>query len=192
MFCRNCGTQMNEDTKFCANCGTSVLMESKIEENKVIKDNTIKFQLKPKFIVLYKLLMYIESAFLVVFLFQCVLFQLLFLYPEIIIIALVFIVVYVIFKILFDKLQHKNLEYIFYATKIEYKDGFMNKYEKNLKYEHIREITMSQNLLERFFHIGTIRIVTTATSNPNGIYIHCIEDVQEQYKTIKKIIEENS
>ena len=26
----------------------------------------------------------------------------------------------------------------------------------------------------------------------NGIYIHCVEDVQQQYKTIKQIIDEGT
>ena len=63
---------------------------------------------------------------------------------------------------------------------------------------------MSQGIFERIFKIGTIRIFTNATSGVyngrnhngmrgrNGIYIHCIENVKEQYEKIKQIIDEGS
>ena len=88
--------------------------------------------------------------------------------------------------------------------KVEYKDGFLNKEEKELKYKYVREVTMSQNILERLCCIGTIRIFTNASSGVynggnhgsmrgrNGIYIHCVDDVEEQYKIIKQIIDEGT
>ena len=102
------------------------------------------------------------------------------------------------------KKQYNNLEYNFYATKVEYVDGFLNKEEKELKYKHIREVTMTQSILERLCAIGTIRIFTNASSGDygnnrnnnmngrNGIYIHCVKNVQEQYKKIKEIIDEGT
>ena len=101
-------------------------------------------------------------------------------------------------------MQYKNLSYNFYTTKVEYVDGFLNKEEKELKYKFIREVTMSQSILERMCGIGTIRIFTNASSGNinsrnhnsmrgrNGVYIHCIEDVKQQYQAIKQIIDEGT
>ena len=62
---------------------------------------------------------------------------------------------------------------------------------------------MSQNILERAFSIGKIKIYTNASSGVNtgyynrtrginGIYIHCVDNVQEQYRIIKQIIDEGT
>ena len=113
-------------------------------------------------------------------------------------------VAYVAIKLIFEKLQYDALEYNFYATKVEYKDGFLNKEEKELKYKYIREVTMNKSILERIFNIGTIRIFTNASSGTtynskhnkmygkNGLAIHCIKDVKEQYQKIKNIIDEGT
>jgi len=83
-------------------------------------------------------------------------------------------------------------------------DISLNKEEKELKYKYVREVTMNQNIFERLFNIGTIKIFTNASSGgyptrrhnnmqgKNGIYIHCVENVKEQYETIKGIIDEGT
>ena len=76
--------------------------------------------------------------------------------------------------------------------------------EKELKYKYIREVTMSQNIIERLFGIGKIKVFTNASSgmnngaygnsmrNRNGIQIHCVENVEEQYKKVKELIDNGS
>lgn len=64
---------------------------------------------------------------------------------------------------------------------------------------------MHQNILERFCGIGTINIFTNASSGvygssnehgsmagKNGICIHCVENVQEEYRKIRQIIDEKT
>lgn len=201
MFCGNCGTQMNDDAKFCGNCGTSVVEvegNEKVQTKTIIEDNTIKFQLKPEFKVVYKLVQNIRNAIVLYIIlgFMFGLHEILLEYPEslpvVIPMSIGIAVLYIVGKMIFDKLQHKYIEYNFYTTKLEYKDGFLDREEKELKYKYVREVTMSQSILERLFNIGTIHIYTNATSSNNGIWIHCIENVQEQYKTIKQIIDEGT
>ena len=61
---------------------------------------------------------------------------------------------------------------------------------------------MSQNIFERIFSIGTIKLFTNASSGvgygagkhngmagKNGIQIHCVTNTKEQYKKIKEIID---
>ncbi len=206
MFCKNCGTEMSDTARFCPKCGNDRVGEQ-AQRREIVEDNHIRFQLKPEFEVLYKLLSNIGYALLYMF-FICFLFtnlyKLWFIYPSTLLITIGIMVVYVAGKMILGKMQYNDLEYNFYATKVEYKDGFLNKEEKELKYKYIREVTMSQNILERFCGIGTIRIFTNASSGGyngrnhnsmngrNGIYIHCVDNVQEQYRIIKEIIDEGT
>ena len=101
-------------------------------------------------------------------------------------------------------MQYDNIRYDFYGNRVEYIDGFLNRERKELKYKYVREVTMSQNVLESLCGIGTIKISTNAFSGynstrshnsmrgMNGIFIHCVEDVEEQYKIIKQIIDEGT
>ena len=87
---------------------------------------------------------------------------------------------------------------------MEYVDGFLNKEEKELKYKYVREVTMSRKTLERICGLGTIKIFTNASSGGyngrshnsmkgrNGILIHCLNDVEKQYRIVKRIIDEGT
>lgn len=206
MFCRNCGSEMSDTARFCPKCGNERNPEAG-QSKKIIEDNSLRIQVKPEFNVGYKLLGAIWRALVYMFLICfCAtnLYILWEVYPSTLLITIGIMILYVIIKLSFEKKQYNDLEYNFYATKIEYKDGFLNKEEKELKYKHIREVTMTQNILERIFGLGTIRIFTNASSGGynggynnsmrgrNGIFIHCVEDVQEQYRTIKQIIDEGT
>ncbi len=207
MFCRNCGTEMSDTAKFCSKCGTA--RSGKVDSSKeIVEDNQVKFQLKPKYNIPYKLITTIGGTLFYLLLISLIIVDLPTLwivFPVTILVTMGIIVVYIVGKIVLEKMQYDHLEYNFYATKVEYKDGFLNKEEKELKYKYIREIVMNQNVLERLFNIGTIRIFTNASSgmyrgnnqhnnmkNKNGLYIHCVNHVQEQYKTIKQIIDEGT
>lgn len=207
MFCKNCGTEIDEKARFCPKCGFDRMGEVDQQKRRIVEDNKIKYQIKPKFNILYKLLSNLWKATIFMVFFTFFILddsdKWIFSYSSILLWTVGVILIYIILKMIFEKMQYNSLEYNFYTTKIEYKDGFLNKEEKELKYRYIREITMNQNLLERLCGIGTIRIFTNASSgvyssqsrhngmrNANGIHIHCVENVKEQYRTIKQIIDE--
>lgn len=206
MFCKNCGTEISEEARFCPKCGTEI-SGVKAQKNKEIKeDGTVKFQLKPKFNWGYKIItvgaLTLLWVIIIAFWLSESLVELLILFPTLPQIVIAIVALYIVIKLVFEKLQYDALEYNFYTTKVEYKDGFLNKEEKELKYKYIREVTMSQNILERIFNIGTIRIFTNASSGTtynskhnnmygkNGLGIHCIKNVKEQYQKIKELIDE--
>ena len=212
MFCRNCGQQLGEVAKFCAKCGTAVngSIQSKIEVKiKKVEDNEIKYALKPTFKAMYKLAGNFSTALIMAFIILISWFSeaegLKGIVPisTVAIIAGVIIVFYTLIKTIIDSLQYNDLEYNFYNTKIEYKDGFVNKEEKELKYKYIREVTMTRGVFERMFGLGTVNIFTNASSGGsgtshgnmntrNGIHIHCLSNVEEEYKKIKQIIDEGT
>ena len=207
MFCKNCGAEMGESSRFCPRCGND-RMGGIQQKREIVEDNHIRYQVKPEFNLPYQILTTLWKAIIYVF-FICFIFtnlyKLWFIYPTTLLITMGIVIVYIAIKLIFGKMQYDDLEYNFYATKIEYKDGFINKEEKELKYKFVREVTMNQNILERLCDIGTIRIFTNASSGGygysnkhnnmrgrNGIYIHCVRDVQSQYQLIKQIIDEGT
>lgn len=210
MFCKKCGTEMSEDARFCPKCGFDTQGEN--AEKKVIEDKEVEYQVKPTFKVVYKLLVNFSRAILYAFII-CIgfldaldeesIFNIEGTGSKALLITIIAIIAYTIIKMIFEKIQYNYYEYNFYKTKVEYKDGFLNKEEKELKYKYVREVTMTQNIIERLFKIGTIRIFTNASNGynggtdrnngmGNGIYIHCVTDVKEKYEKIKNIIDKGT
>ena len=206
MFCKKCGTEMKDDARFCPKCGYDTQGKVDILKEEKKEDKEVKLQLKPTFKFLYKFLTTLGSAIVWVIIVS------LWIFPDFDevqdavtftktiwgIIAIVF-VLYIVIKMIIEKIQYSHYEYNFYNTKVEYIDGFLNKEEKELKYKHIREVALRQNIIQRMFNIGTIRVFTNATSgykgnnrNLNGLNIHCIENPQEQYKKVKELIDNES
>lgn len=210
MFCKNCGAEVNEGAAFCPKCGTAVGGEATTKKQ-IVEDGEVKYQVKPKFIFGYKLITSIGRGLLYFLIFA------MYFFAEIedsrnasevigMLTGIFFgiMIVCIIIKLIFENIQYKHYEYNFYNTKLEYIDGFLNKEEKELKYKFIREVTMSQNIIERLFGIGKIKVFTNASSgmgngaygngikNRNGIQIHCVENVVEQYQKVKELIDNGS
>ncbi len=204
MFCKSCGAEIPDEAKFCPKCGAT--KEGKEPKKLILEDNQVIYQIKPTFNVGYKLLSTICKAILWTFIIMLWLgIELWLEIPMLTPITLVIVAIYVGVKFAFDKMQYEDLNYNFYVTKVEYIDGFLNKEQKELKYKYIREVTMSQSIFERMFDLGTIRIFTNASSGTgyygnkhnnmvgrNGINIHCVTNIQEQYQKVKELIDEGT
>ena len=210
MFCRNCGAQMSDNARFCPKCGYERTGATE-QKHKIVEDNTVVAEIRPVYKFAYKFISIAGKAILwtilICFWFTSDEAEIWAEIPGLIMIPIIIVSLYIIIKLILDKKQYSKLVYNFYKTKVEYIDGFLNKEEKELKYKHIREVTMTQNVLERMFNIGTIRVFTNASSGGynygangrhnnlmgrNGIFIHCVENVQENYKRIKEIIDEGT
>lgn len=219
MFCKNCGTEISEQTKFCPKCGNAVMNNKESQISKK-EDNLLRLSFKPKFNLLYKILTIIGTGAIF---FLVVVFPFIGQYGETMseinqtagyevyskgnsagVVMLIVFILYLFISLIVSKMQYDNIRYDFYGNRVEYIDGFLNRERKELKYKYVREVTMSQNVLERLCGIGTIKISTNAFSGSNstrshnsmrgmnGIFIHCVEDVEEQYKIIKQIIDEGT
>ena len=191
MFCEKCGTQLLDKAEFCTNCGTSVNGEVKKTTTEKIKDTEIVLNVKPSFkfgymvfpaalifeiiILFFSLMMWMVSAEagLGVFLVGTL---------------IMFVILGI--KAAINKKQYSSYSYDFYKTKVIYKDSFLNLSEKEVKYKHIREVTMRQTFIQRFFNIGNIVLFTNAeTGFANGIFIMNVENVQDVYKNVKSVID---
>lgn len=203
MFCSDCGAKVEKGTKFCSSCGSSLSNKENSKEVSKVVDNEVKYQLRPKYNFIYKTLSNIPGAIILAFIlivisslvFGLTIYKALFL-------TVLFLLVIIISGTITDVLQYKNLVFNFYLTKVEYVDGFLSKVEKTVKYRNIREVFYSQTIVERILGLGTIKIITNATvgyyeenanhvsGGGNGIYIHCVPNVKEQYEKIKQIIDD--
>ena len=203
MFCRNCGVENNGEARFCKGCGKP-LNESVPAEEKTPQgmDTTVRYNIKPTYNWGYKIVTVgLGSLFFALF----ILFYLFEEYTMFVLIGYLPIVIlaFALFiggRLLFGKLQYNKLNYNFYSDRVEYIDGFLNVSEKELKYKNVRETTMTQNIIERLFGIGTIKIFSNASSgmskwgannqrNLNGITMHCVTNVREQYAKVKELVD---
>lgn len=178
------------------------------QTQKIIEDNQLRIKVKPHYNLTYKLITTIFQFLVILIFIEIFIMNIVYLWeiwPFSRFLTVLAGILYTVVKMTLGKFQYDNMEYNFYATKVEYKDGFLNKEEKELKYQYIREVSLRQNVLERALNLGTIRLNTNATTGVynssnrhnnagqlNGVHIHCVENVKDQYKAIKQIIDEGT
>lgn len=189
MFCEKCGTQLPDTADFCTNCGTSIAKTRSLKER--IPDTEIQLRVKPSFKFGYMIL-----PFLIIYGIFIIIIGLIFSIMSIgigIVVALICFVILALIlgiKTVINIKQYDSFCYDFYKTKVIYKDSFLNLSEKEVKYRYIREVTMRQTFIQRYFNLGNIVLFTNAeTGYGNGIYIMNVENVQDVYREIKSIIE---
>ena len=172
MFCEKCGTQLPDEAKFCTNCGKHILdSNNELKQTKKIVDNEIQLKVKPTYsfgyMALPSLLIYIFIIAITLLIFGSIEFftGLVITFISIIIFGSIWGI-----QVAINKKQYKNYTYDFYKTKVIYKDSFLNVSEKEVKYKYIREVTMRQTFIQRYFNLGNIVLYTNAeTGFGNGI-----------------------
>ena len=189
MFCEKCGAKLEDDALFCTKCGAKVGVGVANNQEKA-EDNEVKLKVKPKFKFWYMMFptvcLFLMFALMVVLTIGiteqevgvglCVMF------------FVIFAVITGIIVFLKSK-QYKHLTYDFYTTKVIFEDSFLNLAKKEVKYKYIREVTMRQSFVQRWFNIGNIVLYTNAeTGIGNGIQIINVENVHDIYKQIKDIV----
>ena len=164
MVCENCGTLLDVNDLFCPKCGKKRSLDVKNFED------FIEYQIKPKFILEYEtlksLLIIAFLIFIIYFLFDNYLYIRIRNFSFLTLVFLLFciVIIFTVIRLIIIDKEYKSSKYVFYKTRVEYKNGFLNKEIKKIKYKNIREITMNQNILERLFNIGTITIFTNAST----------------------------
>lgn len=191
MFCERCGTQLPETAEFCTNCGTRIATVNKRVTAEKIPDTDIQLRVQPTFKLAYMILPSVILFGIFILVFSLIIGIIsaglglgVFLAGTLI----MFIILGI--EMAFKKKQYDNFCYDFYKTKVIYKDSFINLSEKEVKYKYIREVTMRQTFIQRFFNIGNIVLYTNAeTGFANGIFIMNVENVQDVYRDIKSVID---
>ena len=191
MFCERCGTQLPDTAQFCTNCGTNIGGGVNRPAAEKIPDTEIQLRVQPSFKFGY---MVIPS--LIIYGIMILIFSLMMGAISAGVGFVVFLVGFVILSLILgiktalNKKQYDSFCYDFYKTKVIYRDSFLNLSEKEVKYKYIREVTMRQTFIQRYFNIGNIILFTNAeTGYGNGIYIMNVENVQDVYRDIKSVID---
>ena len=191
MFCERCGTQLPDTAEFCTNCGTSIARGGRRPAAEKIPDTQIQLRVQPSFKFGYMVL-----PSLIIYGIMILIFSLMMGAISAVVGLVVFLVCFVILALILgiktalNKKQYDSFTYDFYKTKVVYRDSFLNLSEKEVKYKYIREVTMRQTFIQRYFNIGNIILFTNAeTGYGNGIYIMNVEDVQDVYRDIKSVID---
>lgn len=202
MFCTKCGNQLKEIDKFCTKCGNpKKIMENTLEK---IEDNQIIFSIQPSVNYEYIVLRLLPWILLSIFTF--LLFAIIFIASEEKIATIVCLVMLIatpllmiIIKVIYDKQNYKHTVLELYKTKLVFKNTFLNKISREVKYSDIKEIEKLESVTERMCKIGTIKIFTTAEigmSEYKGFYsesygseiiIHNIENVSKVKEKIEEI-----
>ena len=193
MYCKKCGTEMGNSARFCHMCGYDSMGEETHLKKKINMDSEIKFQVKTKFNISYELIQLLPIAIYCTVIVFCV-----FLYCKrymknyyvVLLSTLSIMLLCIIIEIIIQKVRYKKINYNFYTTRVEYCRDFLGEEEKELSYKNVKEVVMHQNVIEKIFNIGTIKIYTNASGKDNGIHIYYVENVQQQYKIIKQIIDD--
>jgi len=191
MFCERCGTQLPDTAEFCTNCGTSIARGGRRPTAEKIPDTEIQLRVQPSFKFAY---MVLPSA--IVFGIFILFFSLMMGMISagvgfgVFLVSTLIMVIILGIKTALNKKQYDSFCYDFYKTKVIYRDSFLNLSEKEVKYKYIREVTMRQTFIQRYFNIGNIILFTNAeTGYGNGIYIMNVENVQDVYRDIKSVID---
>ena len=191
MFCERCGTHLPDTAEFCTNCGTRVAGGEKKATSEKIPDTEIQLRVQPTFkfgyMVLPSLIMY--GIMILIF---SIMFAMISVSTGVTVFIVCFIIMSTILaiKTAINKKQYDSFCYDFYKTKVIYRDSFLNLSEKEVKYKYIREVTMRQTFIQRYFNIGNIVLFTNAeTGYGNGIFIMNVENVQNVYRDVKSIID---
>ncbi len=191
MFCEKCGTKLSDTAEFCTNCGAHISSskEEQKETSKKIVDDEIQLHVKPT----YKF-GYMALPSLITYAALIIIMGIIFGTADSIIGIVATVILFLILSLILgiqvtiNKKQYENYTYDFYKTKVIYKDSFLNVSEKEVKYKYIREVTMRQSFIQRYFNLGNIILFTNAeTGLGNGIFIRNISDVGEIYKKVKEI-----
>lgn len=99
-----------------------------------------------------------------------------------------------------EKFNYEATEYVVYASRIEFKEGFINLQDTTLMIKDIKEIYLRRSFIQNFYNLGTIRFVTAANAPAakesniykTGINFRDIKDSVLIYNEIKKLMDEQN
>ncbi len=97
------------------------------------------------------------------------------------------IIVAYLYKTIQMYLHTRRITYTFFDTYLRFEDEFLNKNSKDINYDKITEISMSQSIWDRMLQTGIIHIKTAVESDV-GIYMPYIVNPKEVVEDIREVI----
>lgn len=204
MFCRDCGREILQYSKFCPECGTSLQAQAAASPHADQDNDQPQLVLRPVFVPWVTILSVLPlqiffgiwgAGFFGGFgmfairgtglplpaWFTFVLFGLLFFFG-------IPILAYTA-----KKRTYAQTEYRFYRDHLEYAEGFWTAENKTINYTSITEASLRRGVIQQKYGLGTIYLATPATGFSqgramSGIRINDIPDAEDAYATVRQLI----
>ena len=176
--------------------------------------NEVIYEFKPKYNLLYELLMptgkkvrkFIVAILLCIIIYICIntfaygLFtnEIVGSFDIAVILSILFIILGVlslialIIQTIFYHFEYKNISYKFYEDHIEYEDKFLNQQLKNIKYKDIKEIEIRRSIWDRIMGYSVLIVYTNAdNSRRNGLIIYSVRYIDKYYDKLNELIKKD-
>ena len=180
MRCKMCGAKLKKEGNICKNCYQEYKDDQKLRENNEEEQLSIKRKYSPKFNLL-------KNGEIILFVIIIILAG--FSYYNTITAILITILTIFAFGawMFFNKKRAMGTKITFYETKLKYKAKYpLVDKEEFIAYNDIKDMAYFQTRSQKMNKIGDIRFYTKGFLN--GITIHDIPDIEENFEKMRDII----
>lgn len=115
-----------------------------------------------------------------------------------------FFLIFIVLPILiffYTKMMYKKTVYTIYKDRIEYAEGFLSIEKKSITFKRVVEVHLRKGFIQKMFGLGSIHLEIPNSASGgrngswwegaiNGIYLKDIENPDEIYQKIKKVVNE--
>lgn len=199
MYCKKCGTNVQNDDNFCPGCGLPVEPLAPVAETGVPV-----LKLRPVFVPWAVWITTLPlQAFMTIWgggffggvsLFAA---QALGLdipaWSPFAFFAILFFVGIPFVAYAAQKSTYTKTEYTFYATRLDYYEGFFTTQQKTIEYKNVTEVILTRGVIQKRCGLGTITLSTPATGSihgraRSGIQIADVPNAEQVYTQIKALV----
>lgn len=90
---------------------------------------------------------------------------------------------------------YENMVYRFYPDRMEYIDGYFTRNKKMIRYRHVTEVDLTQNVLQRMYNVGSITLSTPSgaaaeSGATGGISMPDVSNADRTYDRIRALVEQ--
>ncbi|WP_417905252.1 PH domain-containing protein [Candidatus Tisiphia endosymbiont of Micropterix aruncella] len=88
-------------------------------------------------------------------------------------------------------LEYHCTDFLIGADKVSYINSFINYTRVDIKYEDIKEVSLTRGVLQRICGLGAVSMISNATMNQAGVTFYSLKNPHEVYKLIQaRIVEQ--
>ena len=114
-------------------------------------------------------------------------------YPFLVLVGLKFLFVPLIMLVILvpylTHLSYHHTRFILESDRVIYTNDFITTTVQEIKYKNIKEIILRQGVLQKYFGLGTVELLTHATASPNqssGLKVYNVKDPFKVHALLKE------
>jgi uncharacterized membrane protein YdbT with pleckstrin-like domain len=88
-------------------------------------------------------------------------------------------------------LEYHCTDFLIGEDKVSYINSFINYTRVDIKYEDIKEVSLTCGVLQRIFGLGTVSMISNATMNQVGVTFYSLKNPHRVYELIQARIAEH-